>query len=200
MAEILKKHGFTYINTTFDYGFHNLKDVQFDLFGIDSGVITVDRGHDILDWNVFGEIPHGIIDKSTCGMHWPNLLHPNPDRNPEIVEGWINVLKPYNEKPESMLAKNSVLFQKQLAHHVATVPTVENNMLHLDFSKTNKLGTILKNDELTVKLLSDKKLDFSSDDVKIGSVSSVKSGKQFLYTVNLNKGTNDKAKITFKEV
>ena len=200
MAQMLKKHGFTYINTAFDYGFHNLEAVPYDLFGVDSGVLTVNRGNDMLDWYIISTKPEGIVNKSTAGMHWPNLLHEDPDRNLEIVEGWIKALTPFNKKPETMLAKNSVLFQKQLAHHVATVPTVENNVLHLDFSKTNKLGTILKNDELTVKLLSDKKLDFSSNDIKIGSVSSAKSGKQFLHTINLIKGTNDKALITFKEV
>ncbi len=53
-------------------------------------------------------------------MHWPNLLHGDPERNKEIVRGWIDFLKPYNERFETMLARDSVHFQKQLLHHVST--------------------------------------------------------------------------------
>ena len=200
MAQILEEHGFTYINTTFDYEFHNRKDVQYDLFGIDSGILTVDRGNDMLDWNTISTKPKGIVNKSTAGMHWPNLLHEDPERNSEIVQGWVKVLAPYNENPDTMLAKNSVFFQKQLVHHVASKIELKDNEINLDFSETNNLGTIMVNDELTVKVISNNELNFFSDDLKIVSVNSKKDDNSNLYTLDLRRGNLNKASITIKEI
>jgi hypothetical protein len=200
MAQMLKKHGFTYINTPYSYGFHNVESVQNDLFGIDSGVLTVNRGEDILDWNIISTMPEGKISGSTCGMHWPNLLHIDPKRNSEIVQGWIKILKSYQEKPDYMLAKNSVYFQKQLVHHAASEIEVAGDKIHINFSKTNKLGTILVNDELTVKIESKKKLNFSSDDIRFSTASLRKDAGTYSYILSLKKDNQDKASISFKEV
>ncbi len=54
MAEVLKKRGVDYINTPFN-NMLNAEGAQFGLFGIDSEVITVDRGEDLLDWDVLAE-------------------------------------------------------------------------------------------------------------------------------------------------
>ena len=51
MAELLARHGVTYINTPFG-SMANAVDVQHGVFGLDSGVMTVDRGDDLLDWDV----------------------------------------------------------------------------------------------------------------------------------------------------
>jgi uncharacterized protein YqgQ len=195
MAQMLKKHGFTYINTPYEYGFHNVEAVQNELFGVDSGVLTVNRGSDILDWYIISTLPEGKVSLSTCGMHWPNLLHINPERNIEIVEGWIKLLAPYNEKPETMLAKNSVLFQKQIVHHAASTIKIKNQKIHLDFSASNRLGTIISNDELTVKVKSEKELNFSSGDIQIVSVSSIRKNNSLLYTLQLKRDHSDKATI-----
>ena len=42
---------------------YNAEGAQFGLFGIDSGVITVDRGEDLLGWDDFGEKPAWSIDR-----------------------------------------------------------------------------------------------------------------------------------------
>ena len=91
MAGLLRKRGFTYINTPFESMF-NKSSAQHDNFGVDSGLMTVDRGSDILDWNVIGAHPEGAIIGPTCGLHWPNLLHEDPTRNSEIVREWAQLL------------------------------------------------------------------------------------------------------------
>ena len=115
LAEILKNHGVTYINTPFNSIFHSER-IQYKTFGVDSGVITIDRGKDMSPWNAFPGNPLEIKTVPTCGMHWPNLLHPDPSRNSESVEIWIDYLKSYNEKPDTFLAPDSLVFRQQLAH------------------------------------------------------------------------------------
>jgi hypothetical protein len=196
IAAILNKRGFIYINTPF-YNMLNKENVQYDIFGIDSSIMTVDRGSDILDWDVIGVKPEGGINGTTCGMHWPNLLHENPERNSEIVEAWIKLLAPYNEKKETMLAKNSLEFQQQLAHYKCTELDNNTEEINLDFSKTDELGTAVKNSEIIVKVSCNKELVFSSDHVKIESISTIKGPGSILYTLRIDRSNLQKAKIKF---
>lgn len=195
-AELLRRYGFTNINTPFS-NMLNHEKVQHELFGIDSGIITIDRGEDLLNWDVIGTKPKGVIKGTTCGMHWPNLLHENPRRNSEIVKAWINILAPYNKKKETLLAKNSIGFQQQLTHYKCTSIQTNNEEINLDFSKTDKLGTINKNTELTIKVNSTKELAFSSDQVKIKSVSSIRQAKSILYTLRIDRKNINQAMISF---
>ena len=197
MAGMLRKRGFTYINTPFESMF-NKSSVQHDNFGVDSGLMTVDRGSDILDWNVIGANPEGAIIGTTCGLHWPNLLHEDPARNSEIVQGWVQLLSPYNDRQETMLAKNSLLFQKQLAHHAVTKIELKENELHMDFSDTHKLGTDVSNNELMLKIKSDKEISFSSDIIQITSITSKKEKDAILYCLNLDLTDQQVASISFK--
>ena len=142
IAELFARRGFVYINTPFEIML-NKEKAQYDIFGVDSGIITVDRGADLLDWDVIGGNPEGVIAGSTCGMHWPNMLHEDPERNSEIVDRWVKFLAPYNDKQETLLAKSSLTFQQQLVHHKLTKVEIADSAIKLDFSDTNKIDTII---------------------------------------------------------
>ncbi len=193
LAKLISGRGLTYINTPFSSMF-NSAAAQYGFFGVDSGIMTIDRGADFLDWNIIGGIPDGEIKGPTCGMHWPNLLHENPERNSEVVARWVKLLAPYNEKPETMLAKNSVEFQQQLVHNKLAKLNVAENAINLNFSETNSIGTIVPNEELTVNVSSDKELVFTSDNIKIVSFSSQKINDSILNKLNL-KITNSKGAV-----
>lgn len=186
MAGVLKKRGVDYINTPFN-NMHNAEGAQFGLFGIDSGVITVDRGEDLLDWDVFGEKPSGVLTGATCGLHWPNLLHADPSRNSEIVDAWVKLLKPYNNKPETLLAKNSLSFRNQLVHHVCTKVQIHGDKIEIDFLETNKLNDQLSTNQLTVKIESERKLTFNSDDLKISDPKKTQEKDTYLYTLVIDR-------------
>jgi len=200
IAELLRNRGFTYINTPFGI-MRNKEKVQYGIFGVDSGIMTVDReNNDLLPWYEISKKPEGVIEGSTCGMHWPNLLHENPERNSEIVKNWVKLLAPYNDKQETMLAKNSLLFQQQLMHHVSTKLELNNSELRLDFSDTNILGALISNNEFTVKFSSNKELNFSSDNIEIVSVFSIRNNKSILYSLNLRKTDRNRALISYSKV
>ena len=198
MAEVVKKRGIEYINTPF-YNMFNAEGAQFGLFGVDSGVITIDRGEDLLDWDVFSGKPSGVLTGPTCGLHWPNLLHEDPSRNSEIVDTWVELLKPYNDKPETLLAKNSTLFRNQLIHHVCTKVKVREDEFHIDFLETNKLNDQLSNNQLTVKIESGRKLTFNSDDLKISDSKTSQGKANYLYTLTIDRIKNlEKAVVKFE--
>ena len=198
MADVVKKRGINYINTPFN-NMYNAEGAQFGLFGIDSGVITIDRGEDLFDWNVFGGTPSGVLTGPTCGFHWPNLLHPDPSRNSEIVDAWVKLLKPYNDKPETLLARNSSSFRNQLVHHVCTKVKISESEIDIDFLETNKLNDQLSNNQLIVKIESERKLTFNSDDVKISDSETNQENDNYLYTLVIEKVTDlEKAAVKFE--
>ena len=186
MAELLARRGVTYINTPFG-SMANAAAAQHGVFGLDSGVMTVDRGDDLLDWDVIGEVPDGPVTGPTCGLHWPNLLHLDPERNPEIVAGWVALLAPYDQRADTMLAPDSLSFQHQLVHHVCTRVTRSGEAIDLDFRETDRLPAPLGRGELILKVRSASALDFTSDTVEVATSASRRAGDQLLHTLRLER-------------
>jgi len=185
LATILKRSGINYINTPFS-SVYNKERIQYGLFGFDDDVITIDRGNDEFPWLTFPADPEAELTGPTCGMHWPNLLHPDPARNPEIVERWVSYLKPYNEKADKMLAPDSLSFQHQLAHHLLTRVLVKRNFIHLDFTETHQLPGSIGKQDLTVKIKADKARKFISDEIEIISQTLIPSD-EYLYILKLKR-------------
>lgn len=200
MAGVLKKRGIQYINTPFN-DMYNAKAVQFGLFGIDEGVITVDRGKDLFNWNIFGGKPERALIGPTCGMHWPNLLHEDPNRNSEIVDAWVKFLRPYNEKPDTLLATDSCAFRKQLLHLFATKIQLNGTSFELDFTEVDRIMGELDRSELVIKVSSPNKLIFNTDTIKIAATDIFVNGDVNLYTLKLTRLPGyDKARIEIKTI
>ncbi len=183
LASILKKRGVDYINTPFGSIF-NKERIQHGLFGVDDHVMTVDRGRDEFSWTAFPGEPSRELRGPTCGMHWPNMLHPDPDRNSEVVDKWAGYLNRMNDKPDKILAPDSVYFQHQLANHILTEKKLNGNVVELDFSALDNLPVRFGSRELTVKIVSKKPIRF--DPVNITLLShQVKNVNEFVCTLRL---------------
>ena len=197
LAELLRRREVNYISTPFS-SMANADAVQHGVFGLDAGVMTVDRGDDLMDWDVIGQVPNGTLTGPTCGLHWPNLLHPDPERNPEIVAGWVALLSSYDDSANTMLAPDSVSFQHQLAHNVCTRATLSGSSIDLDFRETDALPAPLGRREVTLKVRSASVLGFASDTVGVASSSSRRDGDALVYTLGLERRPGGaKARVQF---
>lgn len=185
LAEILEKHGITYINTPFS-SIYNKDRIQYKYFGFDSGVMTIDRGNDEFPWLTFPADPSKELTGPTCGMHWPNMLHPDPERNNEVVQKWIKFLKPYNDKPDTILAPDSIYFQQQLAHYTLSKVKSDNKSIELDFTETDKLPGGIDKGELTLKISTKKPIKIKSDNIRIVS-QKVSEESKIIYTLNIKR-------------
>ncbi|MCG8307189.1 MAG: hypothetical protein MI975_07325 [Cytophagales bacterium] len=196
MAEILSRHGVNYINTPF-HQMYNAEAVRYPYFGFDADVLTVDRGKDLLDWNVIGIPPTGVINGPTCGMHWANLLHPDPARNVEIVNKWVQLLGPYQDNADTMLAPDSDYFQSQLLYRTLTKITRTKKGIALDFKAIDDRSAAKVKPGFTLKVKSEGALRFRSKGIKIRSIQSKKAKGHFLYALRLTgmKGS-DKASVS----
>jgi hypothetical protein len=189
MAQMLKNRGINYINTPFEDMFNRDK-VQYELFGFDAGVMTVDRGRDLLAWKSIGTMAHGDLKGPTCGLHWPNLLHPDPLQNNKIVAGWVDLLKPYQTKKETLLATDSDQFLRQLAYHKCTDFAVKEGQIQLDFSEVDKLPVHFELDHFCIKINSAVNLEFKSKKLHIDQVKIEQQGDSIQYRIELNRKTD----------
>jgi hypothetical protein len=186
LAEVLSRRGVVYINTPFE-SMHNRSAVNHGVFGFDAGVITIDRGEDLMDWSDTGKTPAGQLRGPTCGMHWPNLLHPDPGRNFEVVDGWVRFLQPFHSAMGTLLAANSESFQAQLVHHVCAQLTMTDDSIRIDFAEVDSLPRPPSQQELTVKVRSPRMLSFASDTIKVVSEPPVEVESSYQYTLTLNR-------------
>ncbi|MFZ1289891.1 MAG: hypothetical protein WAR79_07365 [Melioribacteraceae bacterium] len=195
IAEVIKRRGINYINTPFE-NMYNAEAVQFKNFGIDADVITVDRGNDLFDWNIIGKNPKGLLIGPTCGMHWPNLLHQDPERNSEIVNAWVKLLKPYNDHIETLLAPDSKKFRNQLIHHTCTKAHINGTYIDIDFSESDTLPEVKSINEIIIKVASKQNLTFNPDRIKISSTTMLMNADIRLYTLLLKRQSEyDTARI-----
>ncbi len=148
---MLAEYGVKYMSTPFSM-MHAVKQPESDLFGIDGPLITVNRGKDLCEWNEIAPDVAGEIHGPICGMHWPNLLHPDPDRNGEVVERWGRLLETYQRRFDTMLAPNTAEGFSQLIYRWGTELQYDDFGCKLDFSKLSSCKPPGLLDSFTLKV------------------------------------------------
>ena len=91
LSYILRDYGIKYVSTPFRL----LKDERYKYIHIEnSGIITIDRQKDVLDWYEYNADYDVLPEKcGHYGAHWPNFLHIDPKRNMEIVSKAVKYFK-----------------------------------------------------------------------------------------------------------
>jgi hypothetical protein len=70
------------------------------------GVGLLERGLSPVLWNVSAAPPSWDFSGPILPLHWGNLLHPDPARNNDIVDGWAEMLLAGTAGPERILVEN----------------------------------------------------------------------------------------------
>ncbi len=166
LASILKEYGIYHISTPFSC-MHKSSQLEEEYFGLEAGIMVVDRGEDLQEWDVTGEKPAGEIDGPICGMHWPNILHADPEKNETVVKEWINFVKPYDKRFDRILSRDTESCWSQLAYHSCVDSTQKNNRIIFNLKRLRKLNIEKLQSTFTVKIQAKKDCLFRSDDLEI---------------------------------
>jgi len=184
LAAILREAGIRHISTPFS-AMHTSRPPEHDCFGFDAGVITVDRGHDLCRWFEVGPRPGGALDGPICGMHWPNLLHADPERNHEVVERWAAFLKPYDLRCDTMLAPDTRAFASQLAfHHLAQI-AIAGDTIHVNLAAISAAPAHHHGGPLAIRLVAAERLEFQCEEAAIRATRVLRDEGKTLYDVVL---------------
>jgi hypothetical protein len=130
LAAILRDYGIRFMSTPFQR-MRRVRPPEYRNSGVDAGILTADRGSDLFIWKHIAPDPQAEIGGLVCGMHWPNLLHPDPGRNMEVVLRWVRLLDRLNTRIDRMLAKNTRAWAAQLLAHACLETTFENGILRI---------------------------------------------------------------------
>jgi hypothetical protein len=163
IAARLKNHGIKFISTPFSC-MRRAEETENELFGIDHGIPTVDRGDNNISWrDIAPSLEDKVFDGPICGIHWPNILHQNPDRNIETVEHWAEVLDGYDKRFERVLARDAFDCWTQLVHHALTDISCDGAALTFDFSRFEELNPPFVNETFRVKIKTDREINPDED-------------------------------------
>jgi len=181
----LKQHGIKYISTDFSNMKQN-RPVDDDFFGIDHGIMIVDRKGNYVPWPAIDCDPlEPIGTKPILGLHWPNILNSDFHRNEEIVDRWVALLKKHNDNLNTMLAADTQMCWTQLAYNRGTDIHIDDRTISLDFSRLIELSPQFLSDCFIMKIESEKAIRIVSRDAEIVSLS--KSNEELYYDVEVKR-------------
>jgi len=100
--------------------------------GFDHGLIVLDRGSSGVRWDAYSTVPDALPNTSICGIHWPNVLTPDPMDNRESVSMWVSYLERIRNAEGLMLARNMAETCSQWLYHSYATLRCERDRLVLD--------------------------------------------------------------------
>jgi len=186
LPAILREAGVRYISTPFR-GMHASTAPSHKRFGVDAGLITVDRGADLCRWYDIAPDPQGQLDGAICGMHWPNLLHPHPQRNREVVDRWVGLLRPYGQRLDTMLAPNTKAFCTQLVYHECARVERGGEAIRVELAGMASLPILGLDDCFAIRVKTSMPARFSSSDLDVTATDLIRQAGGFLYEVILKR-------------
>ncbi|MBO7748352.1 hypothetical protein I8J29_29620 [Paenibacillus sp. MWE-103] len=193
LSGILERYGIKYMSTPFSM-MHRSKRPESELFGVDGSLITVNRGDDLCGWNRIAPDPRGEIEGPVCGMHWPNVLHPDPEKNGDVVRRWVDLLEPYRQRFDTMLAANTAEGFSQLIYRWGVALREEPSGCVLDFSGLSGCRPPGLLDYFTIKVKRDKHIVSSSSEISLFENASL-STPEYRTVVVKRRGSENSALI-----
>lgn len=102
---LLLEYGIRYVITRFVRA-RQFAPPHHDLLTWECGVGLLERGLSPVPWHESACTPVWDFSGPILPLHWGNLLHIEPQRNNEIVDGWAEMLIERTKGPKYMLAEN----------------------------------------------------------------------------------------------
>ncbi len=198
MAGLLARCGVRYVSTPFRM-MTGAELVKGRLYGDEDGVMTVDRGSDPIGWDSIGKCPTGDIPDPICGLHWPNILHPNPERNGENVDAWAKLLQGIGARPDRVLSADTRACWTQLAYHENAKTRVDRNTIVVSLEGARGIQRKILNDWFYIKVSCADALEFSSDDLEIRSVTRDQANGTYLAALSHSEGEFSEGHVRFDQ-
>jgi hypothetical protein len=102
---LLHDYGIRYVITRFSRA-RRFAPPHHEKITWECGVGLLERGLSPVPWNVSSSLPGWDFSGPILPLHWGNLLHPDPEHNNDIVDGWAEMLLAGTTGPQRILAEN----------------------------------------------------------------------------------------------
>ncbi|WP_320044462.1 hypothetical protein [uncultured Desulfobacter sp.] len=149
---IARSFGIQYIPLVFSRADCSIA-LQFIGLGWEEGVLLMERGRSQTKWNQVAAPPKFTFNSPILALHWANILHPNPDKNMDVIHAWSDFLK-------KGVKENQVVLSRDISACLTQYLNATQSRIHV---KGNKIVVFLDwIDKLPAKALADT-LFFSLD-------------------------------------
>jgi hypothetical protein len=88
---IARTFGIQYISLVFSRADCRITP-QFPGFGWEEGVLLMERGISQTKWHQVAAPPEFNFNSPILALHWANILHPDPDRNMDVIHAWSDFI------------------------------------------------------------------------------------------------------------
>jgi len=131
---LFRAAGVERVSTPFGGGFHQVSPLAAPDGGFEHGLPVIDRSGNRVPYDAFDSVPEAPTPNSICGIHWPNVLAPDPAENERALDAWLEYLAAIDAQPDMMLAANSTECFAQWAYHSFVQLKQRGDTLSLDAS------------------------------------------------------------------
>ncbi len=139
LSAILSEYGIKYVSTIFNTMGYTSESKPTDVC-VENGIITVDRTPDVTRWDDVDAKTPDMIKKSYFGMHWPNFLNMDPEKNMETVNRWIKYFEQYKNNFNILPARDNAMGSTQALYKRFTNLSFFEDKLIINFSDVDIQG------------------------------------------------------------
>lgn len=111
---LLHTYGIRYVVTRFSRA-RRFAPPHHEKITWECGVGLLERGLAPVPWNRSASSPSWDFSGPILPLHWGNLLHPDPQHNNDIIDGWAEMLLAGTARPECIMAENFDICWRQAA-------------------------------------------------------------------------------------
>jgi len=79
---------------------------QFKGLGWEEGVLLMERGVSQTKWHQVAAAPEFSFNSPILALHWANILHPDPDRNMDVIHAWSDFIKTRARENQVVLSRD----------------------------------------------------------------------------------------------
>ena len=120
---ILVEHGIRYVITRFARA-RQYAAPQHEMMCWEENVLLLERGESPVSWQAPATTPPGHIPGPVLPLHWGNLLHADPARNGEVVQGWAEAIGRAGNSISTVLARDVAdCFRQAAACYLGRIST-----------------------------------------------------------------------------
>ncbi len=131
--KLLKEAGIRQVTACFQKARH-LSPPRYSTVTWESGVVILDRGRADIPWNAIASKPRFAFDRPLLVLHWANILHKNPDRNPLVVDAWVDFIQKGAREHGVLLATDTDACFTQYLYRVSSKIYRTRNEFRIDLS------------------------------------------------------------------
>ena len=138
MQAILNEYGFRHVVTMFSRA-RNYCPPLHEKITWECGVGLMERGTAPVSWHEAAASPKWDFANPILPLHWGNLLHVDPEKNQQVVDGWADMLEIQGDSMEYLLAPDFISCWRQAAAHHLVKLVADGQKITLDLRELAKV-------------------------------------------------------------